>query len=243
MVLGPHDFSIGARNCVVDQTLCTNKTDDDDGVNAAADVLCHVCKSVSTHIYKPFQGKELTLQFTCADMHTVLSVLRQQLLFFWQMLNLFFHNSSATECYNQEMAYNRMRLILKILSEYKCVLKLLIELLVTVSCKINSSNCFMLYSKDNYWAMNEKLKTTSSTLNQMHIVQQLLTIRNTIQLCINTYWLQHKVLQNRVGLVYRPWQRPGSKEGCVIWWKVLETTVFETLRNALTQKRKVLQFS
>lgn len=95
MVLGPHDFSIGARNCVVDQTLCTNKTNDDDGVNAAADVLCHVHEPVSTHIYKPFQGKELTLQFTCADMHTVFSV---------QILNLFFHNSSATECYNQEMA-------------------------------------------------------------------------------------------------------------------------------------------
>lgn len=107
MVLGPHDFSIGARNWVVDQTLCTNKTDDDDGVSAAADVLCHVREPVSTHIYKPFQGKELTLQFTCADMHTVSSVLRQQPFFFFfflQILNHFFHNSSATECYNQEMA-------------------------------------------------------------------------------------------------------------------------------------------
>lgn len=50
MVLGPHDFSIGARNCVVDQTLCTNKTDDDDGVNAAADVLSCLRASFNTSI-------------------------------------------------------------------------------------------------------------------------------------------------------------------------------------------------
>lgn len=193
------------------------------------------------HIYKPFLGKELTLQFTCAGMHTVLSVLGQQLFFFCRYWISSFTTVVPLSAIIKKW-HNRMRLILKMLSEYKCVLKLLIELLVTVSFKINSSSCFMLYSKDNYWAINEKLKTTSSTLN-LHIVQQLLTIRNTIQLCIKTYWLQHKVLQNRVSLVNRPWQRPGSKEGCVIWWKVLETTVFETLQNALTQKRKVLQFS
>lgn len=70
-------------------------------------MFCVMSASQFQHIYKPFQGKELTLQFTCAGMHTVLSVLGQQLFFFFfflQILNLFFHNSSATECYNQEMA-------------------------------------------------------------------------------------------------------------------------------------------
>lgn len=49
MVLGPI-FSFGARNFVVDQTLSTNKTDDDDNVHAAAiHLMCYVdcvCKYV-----------------------------------------------------------------------------------------------------------------------------------------------------------------------------------------------------
>lgn len=59
MVLGPYSFSIGARNCLVDQTLSTNKAGDDVRFNgaAAAGVVMLLCSylfgcggNFSTHL-------------------------------------------------------------------------------------------------------------------------------------------------------------------------------------------------
>lgn len=85
-------ISVSVLEIVLDQTLSTNKTDDDaddndDEVNfcmLTVSVFCvskhsfyiHVCvlQAISTHSHKLYEQRELTLQFTCANMHCVFCV-------------------------------------------------------------------------------------------------------------------------------------------------------------------------
>lgn len=62
MVLGPNHFSIGARNCVLDQTESTNKAHDDAHLDIVDDdeCLCPFCEGAVLHIFFSFCDPEAT---------------------------------------------------------------------------------------------------------------------------------------------------------------------------------------